>query len=252
MEDKDIETWNKEATKSLKLKPLGWFSYYIGNSYRRATEIGLKHVTSNKVSLLKTDLWNESVEYQRDILGQYQDCENFNLYGVDISQVVCSHAKPRIKKIHITQGSIRNLPFRNDSFDILLDLSTLDHVPEDQVVDVLQEYNRVLKKDGILVLIFWYNSFSVKYIMRARESATQYYFSAESIKNEVKKGFDIFEEYCIGTLLCIPYLGFILNRLPTSLRNWILNLVLDLEYSKTSKSIFKNFAGLYVITGKRK
>ena len=250
MKNKDVELWNKEAIKSLKLKSPNWFSYYIGNSYIRATEIGLKHVNSDKISLLKTDLWNEGVEYQRDILGRYQNRKNFNLYGIDISPVVCSHARSKIKNIYVIQGDIRNLPFKNNSFDILLDLSTLDHIPENQIIDVLQEYKRVLKKDGILVLIFWYNSFSVKYILRARESVTQYYFSLK-VKNNVKKRFDIIEEYCIGTLLCIPYLGYILNRLPISLRNRILNLVLDLEYSKISKFILKNFGGLYVIIGKK-
>ena len=259
MKNKNVKLWNKKAIKSLKLKPPNWFSYYIGNSYIRATEIGLKHVNSDKISLLKTDLWNEGVEYQRDILGRYQNYKNFNLYGIDISLVVCSHARSKIKNIYVIQGDIRNLPFKNNSFDILLDLSTLDHIPENQIIDVLQEYKRVLKKDGILVLIFWYNSFFIKfvkyirkYIRRARENATQYYFSLKLVKNNVKKRFDIIEEYCIGTLLCIPYLRFILNRLPIFLRNRILNVVLNLEYSKTSKFILKNFSGLYVIIGRRK
>lgn len=251
--NQDVEAWNKEAIKRLKAKPPDWFSYYIGNSYRRATQIGLKYVTSNRVNLLKTDLWNEGIEYQRDILGQYQDCENFNLYGMDISLVVCYYAKSRIKNLHAIQGDIRNLPFEDEFFDIILDLSTLDHIPEDKVPKVLQQYKRVLKKDSILVLIFWYSSFSVKfvYIRRKRESDTQYYFSLESIKNEVKKRFDILEEYYTGILICIPYLKAILNRLPISICNRILNFVLNLEYSKIS-CILKSFAGLYVLIGKKK
>lgn len=255
MKNKNAELWNKEAVKSLNLKPIEWFVYYIGNSYIRATEKGLKYVNlKSKTNILKTDLWNEGIEYQRDILGKYQSYENFNLYGIDISHIVCSCAKSRVKKIHVACGDIRNLPFKDNSFDMILDLSTLDHIPENQVMDVLQEYKRVLKKDGILVLIFWYNSLLVKvrrYIKRERESNTQYYFSLKSIKNNVKDLFDIVEEYCIGTLLCVPYLGRILNRLPIFVRNPLINLTLNLEYSKISRFILKNFAGLYVIIARK-
>ena len=249
---KDVKMWDRGAVKSLRLRPPDWFSYYMGNSYIRATEIGLEQIHSNKISLLKTDLWNEGIEYQRDILGYYQNNENFNLYGIDISPIVCSQARSKTKNVHIIQGDMRNLPFRDDSFDILLDLSTLDHIPENQVMDVLHEYKRALRKSGILVLIFWYKSFFVKYIKRMHQSATQYYFSLKSVRNNVKEMFDICKEYCIGTLLCIPYLESILSRLPIFIRNRILDMVLNLEYSTASKSILKDFAGLYVLIARKK
>lgn len=255
MNQKDSEIWNQEALRALKSKPPLWFSYYIGNSYRKAVEKGLKHVTSEKVVLLKTDLWNEGIEVERDILGPLEERKNFDLYGIDISPVVCSYAKARLKKVNIVQGDIRNLPFKDNFFDIVFDLSTLDHLPENQALKVLQEYTRVIKKGGVLVLIFWYKSSFLKYILKRirkrEEPQTQYYFLIESIRNEIKKSFEILEEYSTGILLCVPYLGFILDKLPKTFRNLILNLVLRLEYSKASKYILKNFAGLYVIIGKK-
>lgn len=257
MKEREVELWNKEAEKELKLVSPSWFSYYIGNSYKEATKIGLKYVGSSRINLLKADLWNEGIKFQRDILGQYQHCENFNLYGVDISFFVCSYAKRRTKNLCAIQGDIRKLPFKENSYNIILDLSTLDHIPEVEVPLVLQQYKRVLKKDGILVLIFWYSSFffNIKYaIIRRPKKDTQYYFSLRTIKNEVKKRFDILKEYCTGTFLYFSHrcIGFGLNRLPIFVRNRILDIVLKLEYSKISKSIFKSFAGLYVIIGRKK
>lgn len=98
----------------MKLKPPLWFSYYIGNSYLKATKIGLKYVNQNKINLLKIDLWNEGIECQRDILSHFQNDENFNLYGIDISPVVLSRAKSRLKNVNLVQGDIRNLPFKSD------------------------------------------------------------------------------------------------------------------------------------------
>jgi len=249
MENKDIEIWNREAQKTLSATPLDWFSYYMNKSYRKVTEIGINHVCSDKINLLKTDLWNEGIDYQRDVLGLYNNYKNINLYGLDISPIVCHCAKSRIKNIHIAQGDIRTIPLKSNSFDILLDLSTLDHIPQNETTNVLREYNRVLKKSGIMVLVFWYRSLPVRLLLK--EGPTQHYFSLNSIKNDVKKHFDIIEEYGIGIIPAFR-LGCIVKRLPIPIRNGILNLALRLEHSKYSKIALKNFAGLYVIIGRCK
>jgi len=245
MTDNNVEIWNAEATRKLKSYDANLFLNHTENTYLRAVEIGLKFVNSNRIKVLKTDLWDEGIEHWRDILSRYQNSEYFDLYGVDISPVVCSSAMSRVKNVHVVQGDIRNLPFKNDFFDIILDLSTIDHVPENHVMDVLQEYKRVVNKSGILVLIFWYNSFFVKYIMNAREDDKQYYFTLRTVKNNVKKDFDILEEYCISFF---PRPESKINILPASIRNQVLNL----EYSRWVSLIFKNFAGLYLIIGRKK
>jgi SAM-dependent methyltransferase len=157
-----------------------------------------------------------------------------------------------MKNTNIIQGDIRKLPFKNHSFDIILDLSTIDHIPENQAYDVIKEYGHILKRGGILTLIFWYDSFAIKHIMRKRETESQYIYSLKLIKNEIDKEFDILEEYSIGLLLCIPYIRVILNRMPQRICRSILNIVIGLEYSNDSKYLLKYFSGLYVIIGRVK
>lgn len=260
MRCKDNRVWDEQATKSSKVVPPEWFTYYMRESYRRATKIGIRYVSvnTNNVNLLKTDLWNEGVATGRDILSQYQGDGDLNLYGVDISSITCSAAKKRIKRTSIIQGDIRNLPFEDSCFDIILDLSTLDHIPPHQVKSVIQEYKRTLRKDGILLLIFWYDSALLRLIFKLRKidykrqpaKGTQYYFPISVLKDDIKKQFNILEEFCTASLLNIN------NRITAPIiRNFpiaVYDLILNVEYSKISKYLLKALAGLCVIIAKKK
>lgn len=257
----DIGPWDGEARRALRVQVPEWFTYYMGNSYRKATRMGLKwvRVNKNKISLLKTDLWNEGIETKRDVLSQYQNDKRFNLYGVDISRLVCRSAQKRLQKTHIMQANINNLPFKDTSFDIVLDLSTLDHVPLHQVPSVIQGYRRVLKKRGVVVLAYWYDSillrliFKLRRIENYREQAvggTQFYFPVNQVKECVKGDFNILEEFWIGSLL--NFNNRIIAPLLKSLPKPIYNLILYIEYSRISKYLLKGLAGLHVIIARKK
>ncbi|MFA6971386.1 MAG: class I SAM-dependent methyltransferase [Gallionella sp.] len=53
------------------------------------------------------------------------------------------------------QGDIRQIPFPDDTFNIVIDCSTLDHLHSDDVPKALAEYQRVLKQNGICLLFCW-------------------------------------------------------------------------------------------------
>lgn len=257
-----MENWDMAAAKSLASKHApSWFSYYIGKSYLRATMLGLRNIQSKTISLLKTDLWNEGIEYERDILGEYENFKNLDIYGIDISRLTCLQAKSRLKKTHVSRGHICTLPFKSNFFSIILDLSTLDHVDEKQALIVLREYSRVLRKNGILVLVFWHKSFCVRNILKWEENATQHYFLLDIIRENLRKDFNVTAEYGIGTILCYLWstlfpLSFLsshcLTSLPTSIRNRFLDLVLDVEYSEISKKTLKDLSCLYAIIAKKR
>lgn len=257
----DSSLWNGEARRVLRIQVPEWFTYYIGNLYRKATKIGLKwvRVNTNKISLLKTDLWNEGIETGRDVLSQYQNEKRFNLHGVDISHLVCCSAQKSVQNIHIMQANIKNLPLKDTLFDIVLDLSTLDHVPLHQVPGVIQEYRRALKKGGVLVLVYWCESvllrliFKLHRIKNYREQpvwGTQYYFPVNQVKECVKGDFNILEEFWTGSLL--NFNNRVVAPILKSLPNPVYDLILHIEYSKISKYLLKGFAGLHVIIARRK
>ncbi len=59
-------------------------------------------------------------------------------------------------------GSADKLPFKNESFDIVLLRGVIQHIPTDKKLKSLQEIYRVLKKGGIAYVMIppWYNPLS--------------------------------------------------------------------------------------------
>lgn len=56
-----------------------------------------------------------------------------------------------IRELSVIQASGQNIPFPTGTFDIALALDVIEHVPKP--LQLLREVHRVLKKDGILLLI---------------------------------------------------------------------------------------------------
>lgn len=75
------------------------------------------------------------------------------LTGIDIDELALKDAKKLIndKKVKVLMASASKIPFPNDTFDKIVMSEVIEHVTDDEV-KVLTEVNRVLKKDGILVL----------------------------------------------------------------------------------------------------
>lgn len=242
-----MKNWDAVAQGFLESGAANKDEYYLKKAYAKAVKTGFKHVGPGEINLLKVDLWNEGIMPGRDLLADCQKNKKINVFGMDFSKVVCSAAKSRLKRVHIAQADIRNMPFANNSFDLLLDISTIDHVPWLQAKKALQEYSRVLGNNGVLVLVFWYDCFAVRHIRHDRENDLQYFFQLKEAKAEIKKRFEVLEEYCIHSLSAVPK-----RFSPKKWPSWFLDLLLALEFSVLSRLLLKELSGLYVLVGKKK
>lgn len=74
------------------------------------------------------------------------------IVGLDISEKMLEIAKSRCKsdKIKFLRQTIRKIPFKNGYFDIIFALEVLHYIKE--IGEVLNEFNRVLKKNKKLVI----------------------------------------------------------------------------------------------------
>lgn len=75
--------------------------------------------------------------------------EHFDSYGIDISRFAVRKSKEYCNG-NISRASAPDLPFRDESFDVITIIDTLEHVPDFN--RCLNDIGRVLKRTGVLLL----------------------------------------------------------------------------------------------------
>ena len=102
-------------------------------------------------SVLKTDLFEEG--FGEDALLDAFVAAYPVVIGMDVSQVVTAEARRRIPTAAgYVVSDASTLPFKAASFDLIVSISTLDHLPPPLLAGALAELCRVLRPHGCLVL----------------------------------------------------------------------------------------------------
>ncbi len=71
-------------------------------------------------------------------------------YGIDIYDKAISYAKTVYHNIDFKVASAEKLPFKNETFDLIINVETIEHVENPE--KVLVEIKRVLKKNGTAII----------------------------------------------------------------------------------------------------
>ena len=79
-------------------------------------------------------------------------------YGTEVTQTMAEQTEKILEergyKAKIVKGKNCDLPFKDDYFDLLLSIGIIHYASsEEEIIAGLKEYNRVLKKNGRLVVI---------------------------------------------------------------------------------------------------
>jgi SAM-dependent methyltransferase len=74
-----------------------------------------------------------------------------SVFGIDSSPLAVNFCKQRGLK-NILQGKAQNLPYDNDMFDVIICIDVLYHKLVENDVEVMKEFNRVLKPGGRLFI----------------------------------------------------------------------------------------------------
>ncbi|MBI4671569.1 MAG: class I SAM-dependent methyltransferase [Chloroflexi bacterium] len=86
-----------------------------------------------------------------EILAQITARENVTLAGIDLSANMIAAAKQKLgERADLRVGDAENLPWSNDSFDVIICLDSFHHYPNPR--KVLAEMLRVTKANGRLIL----------------------------------------------------------------------------------------------------
>lgn len=75
--------------------------------------------------------------------------KNFEAYGIDISRFAIRKSK-RYSRGNIAEASAISIPFRDETFDAITVLDTLEHVSD--LPQCLEDIKRALKVNGVLLL----------------------------------------------------------------------------------------------------
>lgn len=81
---------------------------------------------------------------------------DLDIQGVDISQYAKNHAKEEMKDF-IAVGNANNLPFEDNSFDLVIAINTLHNLPLIDCKQAFREISRVSKKDAFVMNDAWRN-----------------------------------------------------------------------------------------------
>jgi SAM-dependent methyltransferase len=99
---------------------------------------------------LKTDAFDEAVGD-----GVYPSLQKAadRVYAIDVSASTCRLAANRWNSLAAAVSDVRDLPFCDDSFDLILSISTLDHFASTSEIELaLRALFRVLRPGGCLLL----------------------------------------------------------------------------------------------------
>jgi SAM-dependent methyltransferase len=234
-----------------------WYAAYVGRTYTAAVGRALAAGGDGAI-ILKTDLWNEGLGGERDVLGSLGPFAAARRVGVDLSLSVCAAARSRTPDLAAVQADIRALPFRAGSMGALLDLSVIDHVPGGVVPAVIAEYRRVLSPDGVLLVVFWQRSAAVRlrvWLKRAfarPEKPGQHYFARAMVRDAVTRSFAITHEFAAGTLLVLPMraVGLVLRALPAAAAKRAVAILGEREVAGMLRPVLRHLSGLYGVVAR--
>ena len=211
-DDYQIAQWSKESLDAYVEYFFIYFDSFVGknNSNRLLLDVGCGPATFLKVLAEK----------------------DFKTFGVDYSSAMIEVAKERCRgqKISFQVANACNLPFEENSFDIVICLGVFQTV-ENQMA-ALKEINRVLKKEGIFIMTTL-NKFSLGSILK-KNNPEVLRFNPYKFKKMVEK--ENFYEVKIKGIYFFPQslsfiTNFILKHKFYIFFNWVFPLFMFLSHS---------------------
>ncbi len=173
------------------------------------------------------------------------DLDAKNIVGIDISEKLLGMAKKKYnqnKKIQLFLYNLEEkLPFKNQSFDVIICTKTLPHV--NNIKQILNEFNRILKKGGIMMLDF-YSPYSFRRLFSNKDyQKYTRWDSIPKVKRYMKdENLNIIKIYGERTFMVTE---FLVNNFG------LYHLFKWLENKFTNNNFFNRFSGIYLVIIKK-
>jgi ubiquinone/menaquinone biosynthesis C-methylase UbiE len=252
MLDKEAEHWDKVAK--------GWFQKSYANEilaeHKRNTYLRLLSKWANVTNspmILKTDLFAEAFGPEQFL---FELTTPNGIVGIDVSREIVMQAKGQARHHNVDSSKylccdVKHLPFCDNSFDLIISDSTLDHFPsESDIVTSIKELGRVLQPGGIFILTIdnksnlTYPPF-IFFRLWMKLKIAPYYIGRTLSRTRLRKalnesGLDITES---TTILHYPH--------PDGLIRWLERSIRKLGRGRFDNAVRKGLALLERLEGKR-
>ena len=90
--------------------------------------------------------------------GNGTDCKyikdkGYDINGIDISENMLKIAKEKVPNVKFEIMDMTNMEYSNNIYDGIISNCSLFHIPSEEVLLTLKEFNRVLKVDGKILVV---------------------------------------------------------------------------------------------------
>lgn len=145
---KNNELYKKHSKKTFDKKSNNYDETFDGKYCERLYPIIVKRLKKYPFKKL-LDVGCGTGTLLSMVLRQYKNVE---ISGIDISKEMINKAKDLLEnKAELLTGDSENLPWEDNSFDIIICNASFHHFP--QPIKTLQEMGRVLNKKGRLIIL---------------------------------------------------------------------------------------------------
>jgi ubiquinone/menaquinone biosynthesis C-methylase UbiE len=142
---------------------------------------------------------------------KYKKMENARIICMDYSSDMLEMAKKRfndnnIQNIDWKQADVGNIPFENETFDMVLSMNGFHAFPDKE--KAFSEIKRVLKKGGLFIGCFYVKGITkrtdwfVKNIFARNGTFTPPFYSKDAISEKLKSDYKKFEMWNTGSIMC--------------------------------------------------
>jgi len=157
----------------------GWYERERGRGYHQLIddlEVGLVERYGRGASVLEAGCGTGLI---LDRVAGFAD----EAWGLDLSSGMLGHARER--GLRVVQGSVTDLPFPDERFDVVYSFKVLAHV--ERIREAMGEMTRVLRRGGYLLAEF-YNPRSLRYLVKQLKRPTA--ISAQTTDEAVYTRYD--------------------------------------------------------------
>jgi len=98
---------------------------------------------------------------------------NLNIAGIDISEYGIEHAIETVKP-YLRVGNAKELPYEDNSFDLVICITTVHNLPLEECKQALREIQRVTRKDAFITMDAWRSEEERQRLMKWNLTALTY------------------------------------------------------------------------------